>query len=187
MVRWNRLGCPWPLSRKLATPVPRSSSTMGCCRNVGGGWLPCRRKGRPAGAGLGFSLAISVSVSDFPVSFDFSVCILELSLALARRAFLFSLRRRCKKSLPSEVSISTFTSSSSVLFLILFGVLVRLVQIGPVSYKIIIVHWQNARVVTWTSVGPHGTDFCYGPTPTFKLHLLSLQLNFKVFIFVPTT
>ena len=25
-----------PLSRKLATPVPRSSSTTGCCRNVGG-------------------------------------------------------------------------------------------------------------------------------------------------------
>ena len=118
-----------PLSRKLATPVLRSSSTTGCCRNVGGGWLPCRRRGRPAGAGFGFSLvfslAISVSVSDFPVSFYFSVCVLELSLALARRAFLLSLRRRCKKSLPSEVSVSMFTSSSSVLFLILFGVLVR--------------------------------------------------------------
>ena len=38
---------------------------------------------------------------------------------------MFSLRRRCKKSLPSEVSLSMFTSSSSVLFLILFGVLVR--------------------------------------------------------------
>ena len=74
-----------------------------------------------------FSLAISVSVSvnDFPVSFDFSVCVLEQSLALARRAILFSLRRRCTKSLPSEVSLSMFISSPSVLFLILFGVLVR--------------------------------------------------------------
>ena len=78
-----------PLSRKLATPVPRSSSTTGCCRNVGGGWLPCRRKGRPAGVGLGFSvifsLAISVSVTDFSVSFDFSIGVLGKSLALARR------------------------------------------------------------------------------------------------------
>ena len=55
-VRWNRLAVLGPLSRKLATPVPRSSSTTGCCRNVGGGWLPCRRKGRPAGVGFGFSL-----------------------------------------------------------------------------------------------------------------------------------
>ena len=146
MVRWKRLAVLGPLSRKLATPVPRSSSTTGCCRNVGGGWFPCRRKGRPAGAGFGFSLvfslAISVSVSDFPVSFDFSVCVLELSLALARRAFLLSLRRRCKKSLPSEVSLSTFTSSSSVLFLILLGVFGKIHScIGPVSYKIVIVHW----------------------------------------------
>ena len=72
-----------------------------------------------------FSLAFSVSVSNFPVSFDFSVCVLEQSLALAQRAFLFSLHWRCKKSLPSEVSLSMFTTSSSVLFLILFGVLVR--------------------------------------------------------------
>ena len=47
------------------------------------------------------------------------------SLVLARRAFLFSLRRRCTKSLPSEVSLSMFTSSYSVLFLILLGVFVR--------------------------------------------------------------
>ena len=154
MVRWNRLGCPWPLSRKLATPVPRSSSTMGCCRNVGGGWLPCRRKGRPAGAGFGFSLvffsmAISVSVSDFPVSLDFSVWFLELSLALARGAFLLSLRRRCKKSLPSEVSLSTFTSSSSVLFLILFGVFVRFMVVFvqlPTELSSF-TDWENARVV----------------------------------------
>ena len=38
--------------------------------------------------------------------------------------FLFSLRRCWTKSLPSEVSPSMFTSSSSVLFLILFGVFV---------------------------------------------------------------
>ena len=129
MVRWNRLAVLGPLSRKLATPVPRSSSTTGCCRNVGGGWLPCRRKGRPAGVGFAFSvvfsLAISVSVSDFSVSLGFSIGVLGKSLALARRAFLFSLRRRCTKSLPSEVSLSMFTSSSSVLFLILFGVFVR--------------------------------------------------------------
>ena len=57
MVRWNRLAVLGPLSRKLATPVPRSSSTTGCCgRNVGGGWLPCRRKGRPAGVGFAFSV-----------------------------------------------------------------------------------------------------------------------------------
>ena len=83
MIRWNRLAVLGPLSRKLVTPVPRSSSTTGCCRNVGGGWLPCRRKGRPTGAGFGFSLvfslAISVSVSDFPVSFDFSIGALEQS------------------------------------------------------------------------------------------------------------
>ena len=72
-----------------------------------------------------FSLAISVSVTDFSVSFDFSIGVLGKSLALARRAFLFSLRRRCTKSLPSEVSLSMFTSSSSVPFLILFGVFVR--------------------------------------------------------------
>ena len=36
MVRWNRLAVLGPLSKKLATPVPRSSSTTGCCRNVGG-------------------------------------------------------------------------------------------------------------------------------------------------------
>ena len=126
MVRWNRLAVLGPLSRKLATPVPRSSSTTGCCRNVGGGWLPCRPKGRPAGVGFAFSvvfsLAISVSVTDFSVSFGFSIGVLG---ALARRAFLFSLRRRCTKSLPSEVSLSMFTSSSSVLFLILLGVFVR--------------------------------------------------------------
>ena len=160
---------------------------MGCCKNVGGGWLPCRRKGRPAGAGLGFSLAISVSVSDFPVSFDFSVCILELSLALARRAFLFSLRRHCKKvaaigGFTFDVYFFIFSIVSDSFWC--FGKIHSC--IGPVFYKIIIVHWQNARVVTWISVGPHGTDFCYGPTPTFKLHLLSLQLNCKVFIFVPT-
>ena len=67
MVLWNRLAVLGPLSKKLATPVPRSSSTTGCCRNVGGGWLPCRRKGRPAGVGFAFSvvfsLAISISVS----------------------------------------------------------------------------------------------------------------------------
>ena len=63
--------------------------------------------------------------SDFSVSFDFSIGVLGKSLALARRAFLFNLRRRCTKSLPSEVSLSMFTSSSSVLFLILFGVFVR--------------------------------------------------------------
>ena len=150
MVRWNRLAVLGPLSRKLATPVPRSSSTTGCCRNFGGGWLPCRRKGRPAGAGFGFSLvfflAISVSVSDFPVSFGFFVCVLELSLALSWRAFLFSLRRRCKKSLPSEVSLSTFISLSSVLFLILFGKIHSC--ICPVSYKVV------TRVVTWISVVP---------------------------------
>ena len=87
-------------------------------------------------------MAISVSVSDFPVSLDFSVWFLELSLALARGAFLLSLRRRCKKSLPSEVSLSTFTSSSSVLFLILLGVFGKIHScIGPVSYKIVIVLW----------------------------------------------
>ena len=127
-VRWNRLAVLGPLSRKLATPVPWSSSTTGCCRNGGGGWLPCRRKGWPTGAGFGFSfgllLAVSVSpVCDFSVSFvNFSVCFLELSLALSRRAFLFGLLRCCWKSLPSEISLSTFTSSSSVLFLILFNV-----------------------------------------------------------------
>ena len=124
-VRWNRLAVFGPLSRKLATPVPRSSSTTGCCRNVGGGWLPCWRKGRLAGAGFcflfGLLSAFSVSpVNDFSVSFvDFSVSFLELSLALARQAFLFSLRQHCWKSLPSEISLSTFMSSSSVLFLIL--------------------------------------------------------------------
>ena len=91
MVRWNRLAVLGPLSRKLATPVPRSSSTTGCCRNVGGGWLPCRRKGRPAGVGFAFpvvfSLASSVSVTDFSVSFGFSIGVLGTSLALARRAF----------------------------------------------------------------------------------------------------
>ena len=129
MVHWNRLTVLGPLSRKLATPVPRSSSTTGCCRNGSGSWLPCQRKGRLAGAGFGFSLvfslAISVSVSDFPVSFDFSVCVLEQSLALTQQAFLFSLHGRCKKSLPLDVSLSMFTSSSSILFLILFSVLVR--------------------------------------------------------------
>ena len=53
-VHWNRLAVLGPLSMKLATPVPRSSSTTGCCRNVGGGWLPCWRKGQLAGAGFGF-------------------------------------------------------------------------------------------------------------------------------------
>ena len=55
----------------------------------------------------------------------FSTGVSGKSLALARRAFLFSLRRRCTKSLPSEVSLPMFTSSSSVLFLILFGVFIR--------------------------------------------------------------
>ena len=122
---WNRLAILGPLSVKLATPVPRCSSTTGCCRNVGGGLLPCRQKVWPAGAGFDFSfgllLAVSVSpASDFSVSFvDFSVCFLELSLALARWTFLFSLCRRCWKSLPLKISLSTFTSSSSVLFLFL--------------------------------------------------------------------
>ena len=93
--------------RLVALPAKRSTGR-------GGFWFS-----------LVFRLAISVSISDFPVSFDFFVCVLEQSLALARRAFSFSLRRRCKKTLPSEVSLSMFTSSSSVLFLILFGVLVR--------------------------------------------------------------
>ena len=116
MVRWNRLAVLGPLSRKLATPVPRSSSTTGCCRNVGGGWLPCRRKGRPAGVGFAFSVVFSLAIS-VSVSFGFSIGVLGKTLALARRAFLFSLRA-------SEVSLSMFTSSSSVLFLILFGVFV---------------------------------------------------------------
>ena len=63
MVRWNRLAVLGPLSRKLATPVPRSSSTTGCCRNVGGSWLPCRRKGRLAGVGFGLSLVFSLAIS----------------------------------------------------------------------------------------------------------------------------
>ena len=76
MVHWNRLAVLGPLSKKLATPVPRSSSTTGCCRNVGGGWLPCRQgKGRLAGVGFAFSvvfsLAISVSVTDSSVSLAF--------------------------------------------------------------------------------------------------------------------
>ena len=122
-VGWNRLAILGPLSMKLATPVPRCSSTTGCCRN-GGGWLSCRQKGWLAGEGFDFSfgllLAVSVSpASDFSVSFvDFSVCFLELSLALAWWAFLFSLRQHCWKSLPSKISLLTFTSSSSVLFLI---------------------------------------------------------------------
>ena len=142
-----------PLSRKLATPVPRSSSTTECCRNGGGGWLPCRRKGRPAGAGFGFSLvfslAVSVSVSDFSVSFvDFSVCVLELSLALARRAFLFSLRRRCKVTafggFTFDVYFFIFSTVSDS-----FGCFREIHRcICPVSYKDVIVHWKNARVVT---------------------------------------
>ena len=153
MVRWNRLAVLGPLSKKLATPVPRSSSTTGCCRNVGGGWLLCRRKGRPAGVGFAFSvvfsLAISVSVADFSVSFGFSIGVLGTSLALARRAFLFSLLRRCTKSLPSEVSLSMFTSSSSVLFLILFWCFRHIHGcICPVTYGVVIVHWENGRVVT---------------------------------------
>ena len=93
MVRWNRLAVLGPLSKKLATPVPRSSSTTGCCRNVGGGWLPCRRKGRPAGVGFAFSVVFSLPIS-VSVSFGFSIGVSGKSLALARRAFLFSLRRR---------------------------------------------------------------------------------------------
>ena len=152
MVRWNRLAVLGPLSRKLATPVSRSSSTTRCCRNVGGGWLPCRRKAQPAGAGFVFSLVFSLASLFqsviFPVSFDFSACVLEQSLALAGRAFLFSLRRRCNKSLPSEVSLSMFTSLFSTVsdsfwcFSNIHGC------ICPVSYKVVIVHWENARVVT---------------------------------------
>ena len=93
MVRWNRLAVLGPLSKKLATPVPRSSSTTGCCRNVGGGWLPCRRKGRPAGVGFAFSVVFYLAIS-VSVSFGFSIGVSGKSLALARRAFLFSLRRR---------------------------------------------------------------------------------------------
>ena len=187
-VRWNRLAVLGPLSRKLATPVPRSSSTTGCCRNVGGGWLPCRRKGRPAGAGFGFSLvfslAISVSVTDFPVSFDFSVCVSELRSALARRAFLLSLRRRCKKSLPSEVSLSMFTSSSSVLFLILFGVLERFI--------VVFVQFPT-KLSSFTGRTPESlhkspTDHMV-PTLVMALPLLLsytyFPYNLKVFVFVP--
>ena len=44
MVRWNRFAVLGPLFRKLATPVPRSSSTTGCCRNVVAvGALPAKR------------------------------------------------------------------------------------------------------------------------------------------------
>ena len=93
MVRWKRLAVLGPLSRKLATPVPRSSSTTGCCRNVGGGWLPCRRKGRLAGVGFAFSVVFSLAIS-VSVSFGFSIGVLGKSLALARQAYLFSLRRR---------------------------------------------------------------------------------------------
>ena len=89
------------------------------------------------GFSLVFSLAISVSVSGFPVSFDFSVCVSELSLALARGAFLFSLRRRCKKSLPSEVSLSMFTSSSSVLSDSFWCFREIHSCVCPVSYKVV--------------------------------------------------
>ena len=136
---------------------------------------------------IGLLLAVSVSpVNDFSVSFvDFYVSFLELSLALARQAFLFSLRL---KSLPSEISPSTFTSSSSVLFLILFDVFEKsIVVFVQFPLKIVVIHWQDARDVTRISVRPNGTDSCFGLTPTFGLHLLSLQPNFKVFILVPTT
>ena len=127
------------MKTRIRTRITKYSSTgLLALRDVAETWLVALPAKRSTGRGrfwffVSFSLAISVSVSDFPVSFDFSVCVLELSLALARRAFLFSLRRRCRKSLPSEVSLSTFTSSPSVLFLILFGVLEKSSCVGPVS------------------------------------------------------
>ena len=44
-----------PLSMKLATPVPRSSSTTGCCINVGGG-CPASEKVDRSGRVLVFRL-----------------------------------------------------------------------------------------------------------------------------------
>ena len=178
MVRWNRLAVLGPLSKKLATPVPRSSSTTGCCRNVGGSWLPCRRKGRPAGVGFAFSvvfsLAISVSVTDFSVSFGFSVGVLGTSLALARRAFLFSLRRRCTKSLPSEVSLCV-----DVYFFILSTVsysfwCFRQIHgcICPVTYGVVIVHWRTPESL------PKSPSDHMVPTLVVALPLLLLSYTY---------
>ena len=153
MVRWNRLAVLGLLSKKLATPVPRSSSTTGCCRNVGGGWLPCRRKGRPAGVGFAFSvvfsLAISVSVADFSVSFGFSIGVLGTSLALARRAFLFW-------SPPALYKVTAFGGFTFDVYFFIFSTVsdsfwsFRHIHgcICPVTYGDVIVHWENARVVT---------------------------------------
>ena len=111
-----------------------------------------------------------------------SVCVLEQSLALARRAFLFSLRRRCKKSLPSEVSLSMFTSSSSVLFLILFGVLVR--------FMVVFIHFPT-KLSSFTGRTPESlhkspSDHIV-PTLVVALPLLLLSYtyfnyNFTVFV-----
>ena len=88
MVRWNRLAVLGPLSRKLATPVPRSSSTTGCCRNVGGGWLPYWPKGRPAGRG-GFWFFVSFFLGYFCFSQWFSCFFWLFSLCFGTK-FSFS-------------------------------------------------------------------------------------------------
>ena len=79
-VRWNRLA--------VLGPVPRSSSTTGCCRNVGGSWLTCRRRGRPAGAGFGFLFSLLLAFSVSPASdFSLSVFVQSPSALLVIAAF----------------------------------------------------------------------------------------------------
>ena len=75
----------------------------------------------------------------------------------------------------SAISISFDVFEKSILVLVQF------------PRKIVVIHWPDARDITRISVGPHGTNSCFGLTPTFGLHLFSLQPNFKVFILVPTT
>ena len=110
------------------------------------------------------------------------------SLPWARRAFSFSLRR-----LPSEVSLSMFTSSSSVLFLILFSKIHSC--ICPVSYQVVIVHWESLHESPSDHMIPtivvalpllllsYPYPYFYLATPTLTtilVFVLSLSLNFNI-------